>query len=185
MPDEPPQPAGEPPRAQTGFQMAFRTGASLPAGDISDGDGLSDAFGWQMPLLVEIGAEPIPWLFVGRYAGAGFGGVAPSFERQCAGVVVSCSSRSLRIGIEGIVHLLPAGWADPWVGYGIGYESTTLIGEANKAFSTQSVSGLELAHFMAASSSHQSHDRYRTLFRCRGRPLRKPASRPHHVGRSG
>jgi hypothetical protein len=157
QPEEPPPPPGEPPRAQTGFQLAFRTGASFPVGRISAEQSTSDVFGWQVPFLFEIGGKPLPWLFVGGYAGAAFGGVAPAYDRACSGAGVSCSSRSERVGIEALVYFQPGSTLDPWIGYGIGYESSSAIGEANKSVVTQSVSGLELAHFMAGLDLRVSH----------------------------
>ena len=159
LPEPPPVAPGEPPAEQTGFQVAFRTGATLPVGKISeaDGDALSDVFAWQVPVLVEIGAKPINELFVGGYAGFGLGGVSSSFETQCNAAGISCSSRTLRVGIEAIVYLLPSRRIDPWFGYGIGLETTTLVAEAKKAVATQSLYGLELAHLMAGCDVRISH----------------------------
>lgn len=150
---EPPRAPGDPPLAQTGFQVAFRSGAALPAGSISDadGNGLSDQFGWQVPLLVEVGAKPLPWLFLGAYGGAGFGGVSESLDKACNDASISCSSRSVRFGVEALVYVLPSARVNPWFGYGIGYESTTLFGDADQGLPTQTVSGLELGHFMAGA----------------------------------
>jgi hypothetical protein len=159
LPEPPPVAPGEPPLSQTGFQVAFRTGAAIPAAKVSQGDGnsMGDVFAPQVPLLVELGAKPIEELFVGVYAGFGLGGVASSFEQQCNAAAVSCSTHTLRVGIEGIVHLLPARRLDPWIGYGIGLESSTVSAEANKSFATSGVSGLELAHLMAGMDVRLSH----------------------------
>jgi hypothetical protein len=157
---EPPAVAhGEPPLAQTGFQLAFRTGAAIPAGKVSEGNGngMSDVFVTQIPLLVELGGKPIEELFVGVYAGFGLGGVASSFERQCNAASVSCSTHTLRLGVEGIAYMLPGHRIDPWVGYGIGLESSTVTAETNKAFASSGVSGLELAHLLAGMDVRLSH----------------------------
>lgn len=159
LPEPPPVAPGEPPREQTGFQIAFRTGAALPAAKISEGAGnaLNDVFGWQVPILAEIGGKPINELFVGVYAGFGLGGVSSSFEQECNAAAISCSSRTLRVGIESIVYLLPSRRIDPWVGYGIGLETTTLVTEAKKAVATQSLYGIELAHLMAGFDARITH----------------------------
>lgn len=159
LPEPPPVAPGEPPLAQTGFQVAFRTGAAIPTGKVSEGSGnaMSDVFVTQFPLLVELGGKPIEELFVGVYAGFGLGGVASSFERQCNAASVSCSTHTLRIGIEGIVYMLPGRRLDPWVGYGIGLESSSVTAETNKAFASSGVSGLELAHLMAGMDVRISH----------------------------
>lgn len=159
LPEPPPVAPGEPPLAQTGFQVAFRTGAAIPAGKVSEGSGnaMSDVFATQVPLLVELGGKPIEELFVGVYAGFGLGGVASSFEQQCNAAGVSCSTHTLRLGIEGIVYMLPGRRIDPWVGYGIGLESSSVTAETNKAFASSGISGLELAHLMAGMDVRVSH----------------------------
>jgi hypothetical protein len=148
-PEEPPLPPGQAPPSRTGFQIAFRTGATIPAGKISSAQPMADVFAMQVPLQVELGAKPIPELFIGVYAGFAFGGVSSSFERDCHLAGIDCSSRSTHVGVEVIAYLLPSGWVNPWLGYGLGYESNTQIGQAGAATATQSVSGLELAHLMS------------------------------------
>lgn len=151
-PPPPPDPvlaAGEPPPARTGFQVALRTGVSFPAGKTAEGQAMTDVFAWQVPLHVEIGAKVIPELFIGAYGAVGFGGVSSSFEKQCNGVGVDCSANSTRFGIEAVLHLFPARLLDPWIGYGLGYETTTQVGQTGRAVTSQSLSGIELAHLMA------------------------------------
>ena len=159
LPEQPPVAPGEPPRGQKGFQVAFRTGVALPAAKISQTNrsSMSDVFGWQVPVLVELGAKPIEELFVGAYLGFGFGGVADAYQKQCNAAGVSCSAHTVRIGFESILHLLPAQRFDPWIGYGIGVEWSTIASEASSRFGAESVSGLELAHLMAGVDARISH----------------------------
>jgi len=132
---------------------------AIPTAKITQGQGnaMNDAFAWQVPLLVEIGGKPLDELFVGAYAGIGFGGAGSSVASQCSAEAVSCSSRTLRVGIEGIVYLLPSRRIDPWIGYGIGLEKSTLVAEKDRAVGTVAVSGLELAHLMAGFDARITH----------------------------
>jgi hypothetical protein len=52
-------------------------------------------------------------IFLGAYFGAGFG-----LEHGS-----NVSSTALHIGAEVQYHFVPEAGADPWVGYGLGYES--------------------------------------------------------------
>lgn len=115
--------AEPPPPASTGFQLAMRTGYSVPLGKAEGGLAMSDLFSGQVPLFIELGGKPIPYLFLGGYLGFGFGGPAGLLKQTCGG---RCSAASFRLGVEGQVHILPAGLANPWVGYGIGFESSAI-----------------------------------------------------------
>ena len=158
LPEQPPLAPGEPPLGQTGFQAAFRTGVAIPAAKIGgSGQSMTDVFAPQFPVVVELGAKPIQELFVGVYGGFGVGGVAGTFDQQCSAAGVSCSAHTFRAGVEAIVHLLPARRIDPWFGYGIGFEQSTVIVDANERFATTSVSGLELAHLMTGMDVRISH----------------------------
>jgi len=121
----------------------------LPAGTAESGRPQSDAFAWQVPAVVEIGAKPIPELFVGATAGFAWGPVAGTLDAACRAEGLSCASNAYRVGLEAILYLLPSRRLDPWVGYGIGYESTTLAYAKGRTSTSESYSGIELAHLMA------------------------------------
>ena len=111
-----------------GFEVAFRTGIVLPFGNVRTyaGDGpatvkLSDRFGMQVPLWLDIGYR-FDRVFVGAYGQYAFGlpgGIACS----------SCSSSAIHLGLELQYH--PFDWVTgqapvgPWLGVGFGYEWAT------------------------------------------------------------
>jgi hypothetical protein len=131
-PEEPP---GPPPRpVASGFQAAFRTGVLLPFGDASgrSSDSLGRRYAWQIPFAIDLGARFAESFFAGVYLGFGFGstGSDPRLDLACddddedAENDIVCSVWTLRAGIEGNYSFLPGGHANPWVGYGIGYEAS-------------------------------------------------------------
>lgn len=149
--------SAEAPPERVGFQMDIRTGYAIPGGDIANnvntnqGAKLSDYAGGQVPLLVDIGAKVIPMLFVGGYFGFGFGGPSGQMETLCNSDGGSCLAVSVHLGVEAQVHFIPEGEVNPWLGYGIGYESLAFShsgGSSSDDDDTLSVSGWEYAHFM-------------------------------------
>lgn len=138
------------PLARKGFQMALRTGVSIPLGDVEKDSAMSDTLGPQVPLIVDIGGKIIPQLFLGAYLGIAFGGAAGKFGEACDKGNLSCVAVGFRIGAQIQYHILPAAKLNPWIGYGIGYEAVGVGGsrdDRNK-FSA-AVGGVEFAHLMA------------------------------------
>ena len=149
---EPDTAPGEPPLARTGFQLAFRVGPSMPFGKASGSarDRQASTFAWQLGPVVEIGAKPIPELLIAAYAGFTFGDAGGAVDDECFAFSLSCDARTTRFGLQVAVSLLPARRLNPWIGYGFGYESSTLtLTSSNKRTTTQSLSGVEFAHFLA------------------------------------
>jgi len=140
--------SAEPPPAQTGFQAALRPGLAIPLGSASRGVPMSNVYGLQRSLTLDVGLKPIENLFVGAYLGAGVGGAGSAFDSLCSGAS-SCSSSSLRIGVEAQFHFRPARLVNPWVGYGIGFESTSSKQELGPVTASQNRNGIEFAHLMA------------------------------------
>jgi hypothetical protein len=137
------------PNERTGFQMAIRTGVSVPFGDMYQGTKLSDFSSVQVPLLVDLGGKPIPQLFLGGYIGPSFGGAGSEMAKVCDAADASCVGVSFRLGVEAQVHLMPQSFTNPWLGYGIGFESLAIGLSGNTgSTATSGVSGVELAHFM-------------------------------------
>jgi hypothetical protein len=170
-PPPPPKPAGKEgkegeevtgedgaPAARTGFQIAIRPGIAIPAGATEKGANgaddpkLSDYLGPQFSSTVDIGGKIIPNLFIGGYLGLGIGGAGGKASDFCSQFNLSCTGVTLRIGIEGQFHILPDQKINPWVGYGIGYEASSLSSSAKNGNSNNSSSvtraGIELAHLM-------------------------------------
>jgi hypothetical protein len=130
--------APAPPR--TGFEVALRTGFSQPLGNLGSGydETMSDYPG-QIPAILELGARVTPKVFVGAYFGAGLGlGNSPNI-----------SSTALHIGAEVQYHFVPEAGADPWVGYGLGYESLS-ENVFDERFTRYD--GFEFAHLMGGAN---------------------------------
>ena len=136
------------PAEHTGFQLALRTGLAIPFGEADKGESMSDITSVQVPLIVDIGGKPIPELFLGGYFGFGFGGAAGRLGDACSASGASCLSVSLRLGVEAQYHILPSAGVNPWIGYGIGYESVAISMSDNGESASISSAGLEFAHFM-------------------------------------
>ncbi len=105
---------------------------------------MSDDFAFQVPLLVEVGIKVHPMLFLGAYGGPSVGPVSSTFSNAqgCAGH--SCLAADWRIGLEMQVHFRPAERLNPWVGYGLGFESASASASGGLG---DTYSGLELARF--------------------------------------
>jgi len=136
--------------ARTGFQMAFRTGYAIPMGKLDDEPDadMSNAYSGQVPIFVEFGGKPLASLFLGGYLGLGFGGSAGTIGDLCSRPGLSCAAVTVRTGFEILGYFSPGEKTSPWLGYGIGFEATTLSisGQGNNA--SVSASGPEFAHFM-------------------------------------
>lgn len=149
--DRPPPRAVDPsiPLAARGFQVALRTGAQLPWGEASDaqGDDLAQRYGWQLPVLVDVGVKlSKPWL-LGLYGGVGFGtlGTGNEAEQACADPGVDCSTMSYQFGFQAQYQFAASDRFNPWLGMGAGYEifrqSLSYAGYTE----TQQTSGISLA----------------------------------------
>jgi hypothetical protein len=141
----------KPPRARVGFQLGLRTGLAVPLGnaDGATGGEMSNLFSPQVPLIVEIGGKPTPHLFIGGYLGLGFGGTAGDLKTTCENSNATCFAVGARLGAEVQFHILPAARANPWLGYGIGYESVAVGFTEGSRTGRVSYNGLEFAHLMA------------------------------------
>lgn len=114
------------PAAARSFQAALRSGVQLPWGAASDlqGDELSARYGWQVPLILDAGFKLTKPMFLGVYAGLGYGrvGDAGEAEAACRATGVSCSVLSLQLGVQGQYHFAASDRLNPWIGAGFGYE---------------------------------------------------------------
>jgi len=139
--------------------MGLRAGYAVPMGRLTGfpNADMTNVFAGQVPLFVEIGGKPNAHLFVGGYFGLGFGGAAGVQKDACDMANASCIAVGIRIGGELQYHILPEGSANPWLGYGIGYESIALSGSSGGTTETVSVGGFEYAHFMGGVDFRLNH----------------------------
>jgi hypothetical protein len=151
--EPPPEEAhkGEAPPARTGFQIALRTGVSVPLGELDKGENMSDAFTPQWPIIADIGFKVIPQLFLGGYVGIAVGGAGDTFKKACDAASVDCIAVGGRIGLQAQFHFIPDGKWNPWVGYGIGYELAGVSGSKANNKVSAAVAGVEFAHLMAGA----------------------------------
>jgi hypothetical protein len=143
--------ADEPPPAHRWFQLAMRTGAAIPFGDVNKATKMSDALTVQLPFIIDVGVKPFASLFIGVYLGAAIGGAAGVVEQQCNGVGLGCTGLGFRGGVQVQYNFRPAARINPWIGYGIGYE----LGGSNGASGDRSVSnsyrGFEFGHILGGA----------------------------------
>lgn len=126
---------GGPPEGSTGFQMALRTGAQFPMGDATGepADSFARRYAWQWPVAIDLGVKLMPSLFVGAYFGFGIGstGSDTRLEAECDDDdenlenEISCNAASIKLGLEGHFSFAPSSRTNPWIGYGVGYESAS------------------------------------------------------------
>lgn len=143
--------ADEPPPAHRWFQLALRTGAAIPFGNVNQATKMSDALTVQVPLIVDVGVKPFEPLFIGIYLGAAVGGAAGVVEQQCTSVGLSCTGFGFRGGLQVQYNFLPAARLNPWIGYGIGYELGTSKGSNGERSISNSYRGFELAHILGGA----------------------------------
>lgn len=140
-------------RAQdrTGFEGGLRVGYAIPFGKLTESGGdVRDATVGQVPLMLELGYRVTPQLFVGVAGHYGFGIVADDFSSRCEVLPeIDCSATDVRIGLEAQFHPLQGQQLDPWIGFGIGYESFTLTVEGGGVEVDTTVSGFEFAKLQA------------------------------------
>jgi len=146
--DVPPPEDRPPPGARTGIQLALRTGFQVPFGQVAASSNMGDTFSGQVPIGIDLGWKFIPQLFVGLYGSLGFGGTSGATAGACAALEVTCVTASLRLGLEALVYLAPSANIDPWLGYGIGIESTGFSASNGNQTVSDAVAGWEFGHFM-------------------------------------
>jgi hypothetical protein len=140
----------EPPKAREGFQMAVRTGVALPFGDADKSVSMSDISTAQVPLLIDLGGKLGRNVFLGAYVGFGFGGASRGLvDDMCEVGNVTCVTVSVRLGAQVQYHFRPAESVNPWLGYGIGFESFGVgASRSGSPDRTAVLVGPEFAHLM-------------------------------------
>ena len=126
-----------------GLEVAFRSAVQIPAGNVAENSAMSDAFGVQFPLWLDLGYRFDRW-FIGAYGQYAFGLAGGRLD--CGGQGLSCSIGGVRTGFQAQFH--PAGRqkVDPWIGAGFGYEWQTIKVSDATASATVNVQGWELVH---------------------------------------
>jgi hypothetical protein len=152
-----PDPAAPPP-ARRGFQMALRPGIAMPLGSTQKDVSQSDVFGPQFTAAADLGVKITNNIFIGGYLGIGVGGTGGKTADQCDAEKTSCSAVSARIGAQAHYHFIPQGKINPWVGYGLGFESSGTSQKVNGFSVSTTRTGFEVAHLMAGADFRISKD---------------------------
>lgn len=138
--DEHPDPV---PMPRRGSQLALRSGAALPAGHLAGSSPMAALTATQIPLFMDIGAKISRYVFLGGYASVAFGGVTDRWERNgCR--AKDCGSYSTHLGAQIQIHFGSFERANPWIGYGFGYEWLWTTGSPGRTYR-----GPEYGRFMA------------------------------------
>lgn len=141
-------PSGDAPPARVGFQIGIRTGVAVPLGNVYDGAKMSDTWGVQIPLVVDIGGKISRNVFLGGYLGFGFGGAGGVTGNDCERRNRSCGAFRFDLGFMFQYHFIPDGSVNPWLGLGLGYELNQIgIGNGN-ATTTTSYGGVNFLQFL-------------------------------------
>ncbi len=158
QPDKPGEPPadGAPP-AHRGLQVSVDLGFALPLGRFEGGtstprdkptlrqsNDLSRFFGSQGTLVVEVGAKVQDHIFVGGYLGGSLGGSGTDFDSPCGQSNVSCLANGLRFGLIAKYHILPAGFLNPWLGVGVGYEVARFSAKGPGGDASVTATGIEM-----------------------------------------
>ena len=134
-----------------GFDAGLRAGYGVPFGKAT-GAGtrdMNEGITGIVPWWVDVGYRLTPNVFVGAYFQYGIGFVGSGLSDLCDINGVDCSTRSIRLGGQVHYHFVPEGRADPWLGYGFGYEWWNLgVRDPAEQLST-TARGLEFANFQA------------------------------------
>ncbi|HYS82648.1 MAG TPA: outer membrane beta-barrel protein [Anaeromyxobacteraceae bacterium] len=117
------QPSAE---RNTSWQLALRSGYSVPFGKSTDssGDDLNKMVSGAVPLALEINYRITPDVYVGAFGRYGFGSLGEPLAAACTGG--SCSASTLEIGLGAYYHFRPRDAVDPWLGLGVSYEQMTI-----------------------------------------------------------
>lgn len=154
------------PPAQQGFQMAFRTGFAIPLGAVAgsaptdvlaDEVAMSDLVAVHVPIIIDIGGKVSKNVFLGGYLGLSFGGAGGDAADTCDALNASCASAGFRFGAQVHYQFQPAEKMNPWIGYGIGFESLAFVQSRNDQEAALGVGGFEFAHLMAGLDFRLSH----------------------------
>jgi len=113
-----------PAAARAQLQLGARLGWSIPAGEAFDGGDLSRFMTGAVPIQLDVGYA-FGAFGVGIYAGYALGRLDTDISNQCDAVRLECGVRTLRAGLQATFTFEDASPAiAPWVGLGVGYEST-------------------------------------------------------------
>ncbi|RYE92148.1 MAG: hypothetical protein EOO75_07325 [Myxococcales bacterium] len=105
-----------------GLEVGLRAGYSVPLGDASKGNKLSDGYSGLVPIRLDVGYRITPQVYLGAFGQYGIGLLDSKVKDGCKALDVDCSASNLRFGLGATYHFLTRGTFLPWAGVGFGYE---------------------------------------------------------------
>ena len=160
----PPAPAlaQEPPSPRRDFRpgpsVGLRLGWGFPFGNrakvggVDESMGPSANFSGMAPIWVDGGYRFNKLVYVGGYFQYGF--LFVSKEHGCPSPLTSCHAHDIRGGAAVHFHLMPLHAVDPWLGIGLGYESSTTTFEGEAQSATRTNGGIEFANAQVGLDVH-------------------------------
>ena len=142
----------------TGIEIGFRTGYSLPMGNLEGATGggsataQGDVISGVVPLWFDAGYRFNSHMMIGAFFQYGIAFLNTSANKPlaaCAAGGVSCSGNDVMVGAQFAYHIMPENSIDPWVAVGIGYESLNLNVSADGQSSGGSFSGVQFFNIQA------------------------------------
>lgn len=127
--------------------VGLRLGYGLPMGDAAKDSKLSDTFKGMIPIWLDLGYMVTQNVMVGLYGQYAFASVA---DKVCTSGA-DCSGSSMRFGVQGQYHILPAEKINPWVGLGIGYEMSSIKASGGGGEATIGMKGMEYVNIQGGA----------------------------------
>jgi hypothetical protein len=122
----PPAPAARHPVESTGFQLSLAVEGQGPLGRVSrTGPQLRDVVEGEGAVALELGAKPVPELFLGVLVEGAAGNQGRTLRTTCRARENDCITTTGRIGVLARLYLTPGGARTGWVAIGTGVESTS------------------------------------------------------------
>jgi len=150
----PDDPAPSPPHAseaRSGFEASLSLAYAAPSGDATGvaGDSMTLTFGGQFPIGLQVGWAVTPAFFIGAYGSVAPGGAGSSVSETCQTYDYNCSSISFHGGLAVEYRFNTPEPIQPWIGYGIGYESASVSISSPSASGSITATGWEFGRFRA------------------------------------
>jgi hypothetical protein len=136
------------PKARIGWQAGIRIGYARPMGAIRSYAKfeLWRVFREQVPITFDVGYKPQPGLYLGVFASLLPGTGGTRFEDVCASP--GCVVMGSRFGGVLIGNIRPDSWTNPWLGFGVGGDISSISVDDSRGGATLTLRGVDIAHFL-------------------------------------
>jgi len=143
---------------RTGFEASLSLAYAAPGGSATGapGDNMTASFAGQFPIGIQIGWAVTPAFFIGPYGSVAPGGVGSAASGTCQTYDLNCSSISFHGGLAVEYRFNTPESIQPWIGYGIGYESASVALSSSTQSASLNANGWEFGRFPRGSTSCRS-----------------------------